>query len=286
MMQPRDGRQVAATMRDVNNLAFLHRERTRFDAGASELLGVALEPVGGATNFAVDVRELPELRAITVAPNGSTLIGAFVPLAKVQESLPAVIPPDASLANARMRLALHDARVTVFGLGRTRIAPLDELTLAAHELPVSIELPAGNALLGVAERRITTNDGATPLSLGVTVGLRVTPLARFENVRFFIDLDGDMRRAADAEAKLEKQRCDRDMFAEAARLAATAIPANDARSSAAARALVPLALATLRDAFEAARAKPPSNDDNETSQRAAPRPRPVPAPKKKRGWFS
>ena len=46
-------------MRDVNNLAFLHRERTRFDAGASELLGVALEPVGGATNFAVDVRELP-----------------------------------------------------------------------------------------------------------------------------------------------------------------------------------------------------------------------------------
>jgi hypothetical protein len=41
-----------------------------------------------------------------------------------------------------------------------------------------------------------------------------------------------VRRATAAEARLDGERCDRDLIPEAARLAATSIKADDARSSA------------------------------------------------------
>ncbi len=239
-------------LRDVNNAAFLHRERARFRAGTSALLGLALDPAPG-DGVAVDVADVPELRHIAVSATGSATIGAFVSLEQLRAALPALAPPDAALAGVRMRLALQDARVTVYGLGRTRTAALEHLTIAAHELPATIDVAAVREGLGIAERRRTTNDGTASFALGTTAALRVSLLGRFQQVRIFIDVDGDARRATTAEARLEGERCDRDLIPEAARLAAASITADDARSSAIARAIQPLVLAALRDAFEEAR---------------------------------
>jgi CO/xanthine dehydrogenase FAD-binding subunit len=241
-------------LRDVNNVAFLHRERARFRAGTSVLLGIALDPAPG-DGVAIDVAGVPELRAIAVSPNGSATIGAFASLEQVNAVLPALAPPDAAPASVRLRLALHDARVTVYGLGRTRTAAIEQLAIAAHELPATIDVPAIREGLGIAERRRATNDGSASFALGITAALRISQLRRFEQVRIFVDVDGGVRRATAAEARLDGERCDRDLIPEAARLAAASINADDARSSAIARAIQPLVLAALRDAFEAARAK-------------------------------
>jgi CO/xanthine dehydrogenase FAD-binding subunit len=241
-------------LRDVNNAAFLHRERVRFRAGTSALLGIALDPALG-DGVAIDVGGLSELRAIVMSPNGSATIGAFVSLEELSAALPVLAPPDAAPAGVRLRLALHGARVTVYGLGRTRTAAIEQLTLAAYELPATIDVPPIREGLGIAERRRATNDGSASFALGVTAALRVSALARFEQVRIFVDVDGDVCRATAAEARLDGERCDRDLIPEAARLAAASIEADDARTSAVARAIPPLVLAALRDAFETARPK-------------------------------
>jgi CO/xanthine dehydrogenase FAD-binding subunit len=245
-------------LRDVNNAAFLHRERVRFRAGRSALLGIALDPASG-DGVAIDVADVPELRAIATSPNGSATIGAFATLEELSAALPMLAPRDAAAANVRLRLALHGARVTVYGLGRTRTTAIEQLAVAAHELPATIDVPAIREGLGIAERRRATNDGSASFALGITAALRVSPLARFEQVRIFVDVDGVVRRATTAEARLEGERCDRDLIPDAARLAAASIKADDARSSAIARAIQPLVLAALRDAFEAARPKIPGN---------------------------
>jgi CO/xanthine dehydrogenase FAD-binding subunit len=242
------------TLRDANAQGFLHRERTRYRAGASPLLGVELEPAPGDGTI-VDVVAVDELRSVIVSPRGAVTAGAFAPLDALAE-VPHLHPPDASPAGVRMRLALHDARVTVYGLGRTRIAPVEGLALAPYELPGVIEVAAPKPGLGIAERRLVQREGATSFALAVTVALRVSLLGRFENVRILVDVDGTVRRASEAEAALEKQRCERDRFPEIARLASVAFPATDARSSAIARALVPLVMAGLRDAFSEARSGP------------------------------
>jgi CO/xanthine dehydrogenase FAD-binding subunit len=239
-------------LRDVNNAAFLHRERARFRAGASALLGIALDPAPG-DGVVIDVADVAELHHVAVSTNGSATVGAFVSLEQLSAALPGLAPPDAAPVGVRLRLALHDARVTVYGLGRTRTAAIEQLIIAAHELPATIEVPAIREGLGIAERRRATNDGLASFAVGVTAALRVSPLARFEQVRIFVDLDGEVRRATAAEARLDGERCDRDLIPEAARLAATSIKADDVRSSAIARAIQPLVLAALRDAFEEAR---------------------------------
>jgi CO/xanthine dehydrogenase FAD-binding subunit len=243
---------IAKTLRDVANFGFMQRERVRFTAGRSELLGVTIAPKPG-DGFLVDVSAVEELRQISVAPNGTATVGAFVTPAQLAVAVPAVCPVDATPVNIRLRLALHDARVTVCGLGRTRVAPLDALQLAPYELPATIEVPAPRAGLGIAERRLVTHDGDASFAIEVTVALRISLLARFEHVRIFVHIDGEARRATEAETKLERQRCDRDLFPEAARLAAMISPGTGTRSSAIARALPPLVLASLREAFALAK---------------------------------
>lgn len=255
MIAPRPGPDptAARTLRELNDLGFLHRERGRFRAGTSELLELTLEPEPGS-GIVVDARAIPELRAIAVSPGGGATIGAFTAHAALAAALPALAPAGASLAGARLRLALHDARVTVYGLGRQRVAPLETLTLARHEVPATIAVAPAPRGLGIAERRRTTNDGAASYALGVTAALRITPLARFAGVRLLVELDGRVRRLTGAEALLEGARCDRDLFPEAARAAGAAIETTDARTSALARSVLPLALSVLREAFAEARA--------------------------------
>ena len=244
---------IARDLRALNNFAFLYRERTRFRCGSSDLLGVVLEPPGGE-GFVVDARELPELRRIDARPDGGARIGAFAAFGDVAGALPGLAPPGATLANVRLRMALGDARVEVYGVGRTRQAPLESLELAPHEIPVTIDLAAPRKGLGIAERRRTTRDGDASHTVGVTAALRVSALARFEHVRVFLDVDGHVQRAAAVEAKLERQRCSPEAIPEAARMAAAGIETVDARTSALARSLQPLVLAALREAFEAAKA--------------------------------
>jgi hypothetical protein len=213
-----------------------------------------LEPRAGE-GVVVDVRGVEKLRRVSILPDGGVTAGAFASLDALAQAAPAVCPAAATLVQARTRLALLGARVSVHGLGRTRIAPVDGLQLAAYELPVTIEVAAARGL-GIAERRRTTHDGAVSFALGVTVALRVSVLGRFEHVRIVVDAEGELLRPAQAEAKLERTRCDTALFPEVARLAATICAATDARSSAMARALPPLVVACLRDALEAARPKP------------------------------
>jgi hypothetical protein len=256
-MQPRPpggGAAVAKTLREIGSLGFMHRERTRFFGGNSELLGIVLEPPAG-DGVVVDVRGVEELQRVSVLPDGGVTAGAFASLDALAQAAPAVCPAAATAVQTRTRLALLGARVSVHGLGRTRISPVDGLQLAAYELPVTIEVAAPHGL-GIAERWRTTHDGAVSFALGVTVGLRVSVLGRFEHVRIVVDADGELLRPAEAEAKLERTTCDAALFPEVGRLAAMICAATDARSSAMARALPPLVVACLRDALEAARPKP------------------------------
>jgi CO/xanthine dehydrogenase FAD-binding subunit len=247
-------RPSATTLRAIGSLGFMYRERTRFFAGVSPLLGIALEP-DGSVGTVVDVRGVAELRTVSGMPDGGVVAGAFVSLETLAQTAPAIVPPEATVAQARTRLALLGARVSVHGLGRTRIAPCDDLRLAPHELPVTIEIAAPRTGLGIAERRRTTHDGALSYTLGVTAALRVSALGNFEHVRIVVDVNGELLRATEAEKKLERTRCEAALFPDAARLAALVVDAQDARSSAMARALPPLVVASLRDALGIAQAK-------------------------------
>jgi CO/xanthine dehydrogenase FAD-binding subunit len=268
----------ATTLREIGSLGFMHRERTRFFAGSSALLGVVLEPVS-VDGFIVDVRGVEELQRIVVMPDGGVTAGAFASLEALAQAAPVICPSDATLVQVRMRLALLGARVSVHGLGRTRIAPVDALQLAPYELPVTLEVAAPRVGVGIAERRRTTHDGEISFALGVTAALRVSVLGRFEHVRLIVNADGELLRAAQAEAKLERTPCDSTLFPEAARLAAGVWESTDARSSAMARALPGLVVACLREALEAARPKP---DPTEAlPQRVV---RAKASPKKKRFW--
>jgi CO/xanthine dehydrogenase FAD-binding subunit len=245
-------RPAAKSLRAIGSLGFMYRERTRFFAGTSELLDVVLEP-NGRDGVVVDVRAVEELRAVSVMPDGSVVMGAFTSLATLAESAPVVCPAGATPAQVRTRLALLGAHVGVHGLGRTRISAYDALQLAPFELPVTIEIAALRAGLGIAERRRTTHDGELSYVLGVTVALRVSVLGNFEHVRIVVDADGELLRAREAEAKLERTPGDAALFTDAARLASLVVVTNDAHSSAVARALPPLVVAALRDALQSAR---------------------------------
>jgi len=240
----------AFTLRDVTNLGYLHGKRGRFRAGTSALLDVALEPRAG-DGFVIDATTLAELTAVTKTPAGLS-IGAFVTLDALAQRAPEIAPPGASANAVRLRLALLGAVVTVAAGGGTRRAAIEDLVLEPHELPIGIEVQAARAGLGLGDRRRATADGAASYTLGVSAALRIVA-HRFADVRIIVELDEVKGRARLAEAKLLNQRADPGLFPEAARLAAIAIPAVDARTSAAARAVLPLVTAALREALERAR---------------------------------
>lgn len=243
--------QPPTTLHEANGSGFLHRDHARFFAGYSEIFEKSLEPVPG-DGVIIDVRGVSELRAVTVTASGTT-IGVFAPLATVYEYAPLIAPEGTAASALRLRLSLLDAKVVIVGLGRSRNVAPDALDIAAFELPTVIEVPPLRPGVGFADRRRTTQDRDASYSLGISVALRISALGRFENVRIIVDFDGNLVRASQAEAKLEKQGVDPGLFAEAARLSAYAIESIDARTSSAARAVTPLVMAALRDALAAAR---------------------------------
>jgi CO/xanthine dehydrogenase FAD-binding subunit len=240
------------TLHEANGLAYMHRERARFRAGESALLGLNFEPAD-AEGFIIDVRDMPELRAVTTSPSG-TSIGAFATLDRLATIAPSVAPPGAALPAVRLRLALLDAKVTIAGRGGSRTTVIERAAPAAYELPTVIDVPPLRAGTGFADRRLVTHDRDASFTLDVAAALRISVLGNFENVRIVVELDGIRRRAAGAEQVLERKRFDPGLFAEAARATTLAIHAVDVRTSAAVRALTPLVMAVLREASAAARA--------------------------------
>jgi CO/xanthine dehydrogenase FAD-binding subunit len=241
---------MPTTLHDANGLGFLHRERARFFGGYSEILDLSLEP-GPSEGFVIDVRRVPDLSAVTVSTSEIT-IGAFAPLHAVRAHVPALASESTTASALRLRLALLDAKLNIAGLGRSRSASPEAPSLGAHELPTTIELPVIREGIGFADRSRTTRDRDASYILRISVALRISALRRFETVRIVIDFDGAIARATQAEEALEKQPVDPGLFAQAARLAAFAINASDAKSSSAARSVTPLVMATLRDALTAA----------------------------------
>jgi CO/xanthine dehydrogenase FAD-binding subunit len=242
------------TLRDVTNLGYLHGKRTRFRAGTSALLGVTLEPRAGE-GFIVDVTTVPEMTMVTKTRSGKS-IGAFITLEELAERAPELAPPGATAHAVRLRCSLFGAFVTVAGAGQTRRVALDELVLQPHEVPIAIEVHAPKPGLGLGDRRLATTDGDASYALGVSAALRIHA-HRFTDVRIMLDVDGALHRASAAEEKLSNQRADPGLFPEAARLSALTIAAVDARTSAAARAALPLVTAALREALDHARTSAP-----------------------------
>jgi len=234
----------------VTNLGYLHGKRARFRAGTSALLGVVLEPRAGE-GIIVDATTLTELTAVTATRAGIS-IGPFLSLDALAERAPALAPRGAPASAVRMRFSLFGAVVTIAGGGRTRRVAFDAFALEPHELPIAIDVHPPKPGLGIGDRRRATADGAASFALGITVALRIHA-QRFADVRIILDLDGVLHRATAAEDKLARERADPGLFPEAARLAALTIEPVDARTSAAARAALPLAMAALREALDQAR---------------------------------
>jgi CO/xanthine dehydrogenase FAD-binding subunit len=242
------------TLRDVTNLGYLHGKRARFRAGTSALLGITLEPRVGE-GIIVDLGSLAELTAVTSTRTGKT-IGPFITLAELAERAPELAPAGAPATALRLRFSLFGAHVTIAGGGRTRRVALDHFALEPHEVPIAIDVHAPKPGLGLGDRRRATADGEASFTLGVSAALRIHG-QRFTDVRILLDLDGTQHHAKAAEEKLSHQRADPGLFPEAARLAALSIAAVDARTSAAARAALPLVTAALREALDNARATAP-----------------------------
>ena len=113
-------------LRDVNNAAFLHRERARFRAGTSALLGIAFDPAPG-DGVAIDVAGVPELRAIATSANGSAAIGAFV---SIRTTAPA------SMQRGALRI-IGTATGAVIGQLLTSLLIKDQVALSLALLVVS-----------------------------------------------------------------------------------------------------------------------------------------------------
>jgi len=244
------------TLRDVTNFGYLHGKRARFRAGTSALLGISLEPRSGE-GFIVDVTSLPELTAVAATRTGKT-IGPFITLEALAAAAPEIAPPGAPANAVRLRLSLFGAHVTIAGGGRTRRVALADFVLEPHEVPIAIEVHGPKPGLGLGDRQRATADGDASYSLGVSVALRIHAL-KFSDVRIVLDFDGTVHRATAAEEKLSHQRADPGLFPEASRLAARSIDAVDARTSAAARAALPLVTAALREALDRARESIPAD---------------------------
>jgi hypothetical protein len=238
------------TIREVLGRAYMLRGSIVWTHGASEILGLVarIQPSG------VDVRDVLELTA--VAPNATgTTVGAFAAISVFAAVLADNSTASESVAAVRLRLELSGARLTVVRDGVLATISVDAYKSESLLLPVSFEIPSLARGIGMAERRRATADGAASYELSVTTALRISQLHRFEDVRIFVSLDGVVQRATEAEALLDSHRFGIGALAEAARVSAHAIESNDARTSAAARAVAPLVLAALRESVAIAKPK-------------------------------
>jgi CO/xanthine dehydrogenase FAD-binding subunit len=240
-------------------MAFVHRQRTRWHAGASGFLAREYGAPDG-DGVVVDVRHLAEFREIH--STGRTLsIGAFADLARLAEPHVTLLGngPSAPLS-FHFRLAALGATATIAGPGATRRAPFAEIVgarrLPPHEIPVAVDLDASDGwTTGFGERRITRRDGAATFDLHVLVALRLTGVHRIRGATVAYAIDGSAAVPIPAcAAALDGAVVTKAALSDAARHAAEACRGDGERTSALRRTMVPLVLSALNDAYAHARA--------------------------------
>lgn len=232
--------------------------------GTSELLRLDYGVVPSEA-FIIDARRIPEFTRVAALDASRWGIGVFAPLAAVrgEPDLERLLLGETTVP--LFRLLGLDAKVSIATPGTTRTVALGSiyaetgLRIEPHEAPVELEVAKAPRGLAFVERRHVTTDAQCSYDLRLAVCLRVGILRRIEAIRTAVSLDGGPPRAATlAEERLAGRRLGEDgsevaVFGEAARLAAEAVAAADAKSSAVARALPPLMFSALKEAYQQAR---------------------------------
>lgn len=234
------------TLRDALGLSFTYREQVRWLIGTSPLLASAYTHVPREAHI-VDARSLDDFRACAVGDENRIRFGAFASEQSLS-SHPLLAQTLFAAASAAVYLAVAEAEVEVVSLGRTRTAPIDALVLAPHEAPLAIDFrPQADDVY--VQRRRTIRDGSASHDLIVGANIRIAPDGAIARARIALSIDGGKPvRARLAEHQLEGERLSSDRTAVAARLCAEAIAPDDARTAAAARSALTLALALFREA--------------------------------------
>jgi CO/xanthine dehydrogenase FAD-binding subunit len=232
------------TLRDALGLSFTYREEVRWLIGASSLLALEYTQVPREARI-VDARRLDDFRSHAFG-DVKIRFGAFADEAGLRGH-PLLGSTVFAAASPAVYLAVADANVDVVSLGRTRTTPVDMLVLAPHEAPLALEFEHRPDDLYVQRRR-TIRDGIASHDLVVGASFRLAGGCA-DRVRIALSLDGSRPvRARLAEHHLEGERLSSDRTAMAARLCAEAIDPADARTAAAARSALTLALAMFREA--------------------------------------
>jgi CO/xanthine dehydrogenase FAD-binding subunit len=251
-------------LREALGVAFVHRSRTRWRAGASRLLGLSYAGDGDDDAFVVDVAEIPEFHEIRL--DGELLrIGAFADPDRARDE-PRI---QRSLGNkafsadvARFRLGALGARLVIAGIGATRTAALADVLgaaatrpLAASEIPLAVELGGPGPRVWFGDRSIARRDGAASFDLRVYAALALAG-HRVTAATVAYTLDGAHPTPLTAvEATLRGAHIGRTTFADAARHAADVFHGEDVRSNTLRRTIIPLVLSTLKEAYAEARAR-------------------------------
>ncbi|GEM_PF-1278675 len=233
------------TLRDALGLSFTYREEVRWLIGTSSLLALEYTHVPREARI-VDARRLDDFRSRAFG-DVKLRFGAFADEAGLRGH-PLLGKTVFAAASAAVYLAVADANVDVVSLGRTRTTPIDMLVLAPHEAPLAVEFEHRPDDLYVQRRR-TIRDGIASHDLVLGASFRIAGSGCADRVRIALSLDGSRPvRARLAEHHLEGERLSSDRTALAARLCAQAIDPADARTAAAARSALTLALALFREA--------------------------------------
>jgi CO/xanthine dehydrogenase FAD-binding subunit len=252
------------TLQAALTLAYQHRKRTRWLVGKSELLRLDYGTVQRDA-FIIDARGIADFRAIEPFHDGLWSVGVFASLSALDHHREIGRALVGETEMPLLRLLGLEAKITIGMPGTTRTVPLEsiyaegKLAIDDHEVPIALEVPRHPPGLAFAERRRATSDREASFDLRLLICMKVGSLGRIETVRMAVALDGGGPvRATPAEERLanrrlEDRRAEADAFGEAARLAAQTFPSVDAKTSAAARALPPLMLSALKEAYGAAR---------------------------------
>jgi CO/xanthine dehydrogenase FAD-binding subunit len=242
------------SLRQALELAFVHRQHVRWQAGRSSFLGFVYP---GSTDGAIvlDVSAIDEFRNVR-SDDRSVSIGAFADVdALAREKLVQRVLGRAPYGPhaARFRLAALDAQLIVAGPGATRRVAFGlalSRPLPAHEIPLAVELPVDLPPLAFSDRRMRRRDGKASFDLRVFAALEMASPHRIDTatVAYTID-DGPLVGIQAVDEMLDGTVIARGTFAAAARRAADAFDGTDERTSVLRRSIVALTLSALSDAY-------------------------------------
>jgi CO/xanthine dehydrogenase FAD-binding subunit len=254
-------------LREALGVAFVHRDRTRWRAGASRLLGLSYAADADDGSFVVDVADIPDFREVRL--EGETVrIGAFADPdraraePRVQQSLGTkAFSPDV----ARFRLGALGARLVVAGIGATRTAAFADVLgaeptrpLSSSEIPLAVELQGRGPHVWFGDRSLKRRDGQASFDLRVYAALTLAGHHRIAVATIAYTLDGAHPAGLpEVDATLRNAHIGRNTFADAARHAADVFHGEDVRSNTLRRTIIPLVLSTLKEAYAEARAQRP-----------------------------